>query len=233
MQSHEPDAETFRTRLAQELSAVEPEPDGWVRVRSALARGARGRRLVGARWLIAAAGLAGVLGAGTVFAADGGFFTRELPGQKGKGPSYPTAITLVCWGQQAWATPMSLAEARQRATFPLLTEGAQHPSSVDWMSFASLDARCAPSVRLTYHAGGSTEVVVEGANRGSVQVTVYGQDQVETMSSNGKQLLIHYTDAGRTRVAAILWQAESTQGNVVFNGPVPRREALDFVNGLS
>lgn len=234
MPSHQPDAEIFRAQLAQDLRAVQPPPDGWERVRSTLVGGGtRARRMTGVRWVIVAAALAGALTAGTVLAAAGGFATRVLPGQKGYGPTYPTAIILVCGGQKAAATPISLADARKRTTFPLLTEGAAEPSSVEWMSFASSDPRCAPGVRMTYHARGSTEVVEEGANRGSTQLTVSAQDQVQTTSSNGKQLLIHYTDATRTRVAAILWQADSTQGNVVFNGPVPLQEALDFVNGLS
>src|SRR5712692_1079513 len=223
MLTREPDVEVFRNRLHDELLAIEAAPGGWNRVRSALAERAPARRLLGRVWLLPAAAALVLLGTATGIAAAQGFSIRVVPAPQVQAPPYPTSIRLVCGMREAQATPTSLDDARRKASFPILIEAGAEPTRVEWISFPAGDPQCAPLVRLTYRLVGSIEVVQEGATgQGPIPVAVTAGDQYEATSLGGKQLFIHYTDGGRIQVAAILWQAEQTQGNVVFDRPVSR-----------
>jgi hypothetical protein len=230
MLRREPDAEAFRSCLARELGDVSPRPGGWERVRSSLVVAAGETRPRRAAWLLPALPLAALaLCAGLVaVAATGGLATRTATDQPVEAP-----IVSVCGVLVAIATPISLAEARRRASFPILTEPGSTPSRVDWLTFATSDPGCGPRARLVYRVGGSTAVVQESATSDAVPAAPTGQGRVETASSGGRRLLVGYADASRTRVAAVTWRDDRTRGSALFDVPVSRHDALDFVARLA
>jgi hypothetical protein len=227
MLRREPDTGAFRSGLARELATVSPRPGGWERVRASLVTPAAAprtrraaRRLPAVPLVVVAlfAGLAAVAVAGVLA-------TRPAPGQRVEAPIVP-----VCGALAAIATPISLAEARRRASFPVLAEAGAAPASVDWMTFDARDSGCAPQARLVYGTGDSSVVVRESAAR---PAALAAGPQVETASAGGKRLAVRYADRNRTRVAAVLWAADRTQGSAVFGAPVSRRAAVDFVARLA
>jgi hypothetical protein len=195
------EADLFSVRLAGELESITPRPGGWERVRQDIGP-ARASQSGWARH--AAALMAAALLAAATYVAAG----RQAPATPG-----PAPVMTACGILFAIAAPMSLADVRRRAHFPVLTAAGLTPSGVNLLTTSSRDPRCAAQVRLDY----PNAVVWERP----------------ASPAAGNSIAVESAGAGGTTVAAVHWARGGTAGDVVFRTPVSRLEALDVAGRLA
>jgi hypothetical protein len=125
----------------------------------------------------------------------------------------PVPVMTACGILFAIAAPMSLADVRRRARFPVLAAAGLTPTSAELLMTSSRDPRCAVQVRLDYPNA------------------VVRERPADPEAGSG--VTVESAGGSATMVAAVHWTRGGAAGDVIFRTPVSRLAALDFAGRLA